>query len=132
MATHGRAMKIKIGSTSVGSVTDWKRSSNTGKDDVTACEDTAKVYLTGLPDDSGSLSVFWVGSDTGQLALEAAYRAGSSVVLHIYPTGATTNPAYQFTGTVRIDSLSTGGGVASAFTAEFTYVGALLYAQIPA
>lgn len=134
MPLHGRAMAIAVGPTptAVGSVTDWKRASSTGKDDVTACGDTAKSFLTGLPDDSGSISCFWDGADDGQEDLEEAYRAGTAIDIHVYPTGETTElEDYEFFGSVMIDSLSTSGSVNSAFSCEFTYAGALLYRIIP-
>lgn len=132
-ATHGRGMAIKAGTDVVGRVTDWDRKSSTSKDDCTACGDTSKQFLTGLPEDGGTIKCWWKGSDAGQMALEAAYRAGTPIDIHVSPTGSwTPTTGHEFFGSVMIDSLSTGGGVNSVFVAEFTYVGALLYRAIPA
>lgn len=129
---HGRSMKIKIGTTAVGSVTDWNRNVTCGDVDVTACEDTTKQFLTDLPEGGGSLKCWWVVADGGQVEIEAALMSGAAVDLHIYPDGVTTpTTGHEFFGSVRISGATIGGGVNSAFAVEFTYKGALVYRAIP-
>ena len=88
--------------------------------------------LTDLPDDGGRMATLWNGADAGQVALQAAYRSGALIPIHVYPTGTkVAGTDKEFFGNVRINGLEIGGGVSSAFTAEFTYKGALEYRTIP-
>lgn len=134
MPTHGRSMVIKEGATptAVASITNWKLTGSCGDVDVTACGDTAKQFLTDLPEHAGTISGFWNGGDAGQVALEAAFASGAAVDLHVYPTGLmVAGTDHEFYGAVRITGYDIGGGVDSAFTFEFSYKGALAYRIIP-
>ena len=127
-------MVIEVGATpsAVGSLTQWNLTGSCGDVDVTACGDLSKQFLTDLPDDGGRMATLWNGADAGQMALQAAYRSGALIPIHVYPTGTkVAGTDKEFFGNVRITGLEIGGGVSSAFTAEFTYKGALEYRTIP-
>jgi len=132
--THGRKMAIEVGATPIGFAlaTDWEDSSSCGKDDVTACGDLKKVFDLQLPEGGGRLKCWWNGDNAGQLALRAAHESGELIDLHIYPKGTkVAGTDKEWFGPVKIDSLQVGGGVNSAFAAEFTYINSLTYRTIP-
>lgn len=134
MPTHGRAMSIAVGPTptAVGSLTEWSRDGSCGDVDVTACGDTAKQFLTDLPEHSGRMAGFWAAADAGQLALEAAFLAGTAIAVHVYPLATkVAGTDKEWYGDVRITNYNVGGGVSSAFTFEFSYKGALTLRTIP-
>lgn len=90
-------------------IAKWKVDAQTDKIDVTAMGDTGKVYVGGLPDQSGDFSGFW--DDATQQTYTAAVD-GLARKFYLYPNIAVTT-TYWF-GTILPDfsaSSDVGGAI---------------------
>lgn len=113
---HGRKGQLYVGlasdtavATPVTFLNQWSINFNTDKQDVTCFGDTNKVYVSGLPDASGSFAGFY---DTDTAQLYTASQDGLARRFYLYPTTADT--ADYWYGTALFDFSATGnvsGGV---------------------
>ena len=100
-ATKGLGTTISIGGTAIGNLTDINGTDmSVETQEVTTLDDTAKDYIPGIFD-GGEVSVsgFFEPGNTGQAAMDTAFRAGTeSTFIITFPTsmGAT----WTFTGYV--------------------------------
>ena len=84
---HGRSGAVTVGATpsAVASVTGFSYEESAEETETTAMGDTAKSYLGGLRDGSGSIDCNWLSSDAGHTALLAGLAAGEEIALNLYP-----------------------------------------------
>ena len=91
---HGRKGQLYVGlasdsavATPVTFLNKWSIDFATDKSDVTCFGDTNKVYVSGLPDASGSFAGFY---DTDTAQLYTAAQDGLARRFYLYPTNADT------------------------------------------
>ena len=123
-AVHGRSGAAKISTDAVAAVTGFSYDESADKAETTAMGDTAKTYLGGLRDGSGSLDCFWQATDAGHDALLAGFAAGTTVTLHLYPEGDSTGKI-DYTGDVVIDSVGLAQTKDDLVTISFSFSGFL-------
>lgn len=92
----------------IANVSKWGLSATTDKIEVTALGDQGKVYVSGLPDASGTFEGFM---DNASAALYAAAQDGLARKFYLYPD-TSLDTSYWF-GTVLPD-FSANGDVAGA------------------
>lgn len=124
-AIHGRAGVVKAGTVALGSVTAWSYEESVDETETTAMGDTAKSYLGGLRDGSGQVDAFWYKTDAGHDALLAAFAAGTTVALHVLPTGLTTTGEIDYNGNVIVKSVSINSSKDDIITVSFQFRGFL-------
>ena len=101
---HGRNGRLYVGIASGGTaepvafLNKWSMNFSTDDVEVTCFGDTNKVYVSGLPDCSGSFAGFY---DTASAQLYTAATDGDARRFYLYPTNATTT-TYWF-GTAIFD-----------------------------
>jgi hypothetical protein len=113
---HGRRGALYMGIASdtataepVAYLNSWSLSFATDNVDVTAFGDTNKVYVSGLPDVTGSYSGWY---DTATAQMYTAAIDGLPRKFYLYPTSAT--PTTYFWGTATFDftvEVGSGDGV---------------------
>ena len=120
MATHhGNEGVVKIGSDTVGEVTEFSVESGIDVADDTVMGDTWKTHLTGQKEWSGSVSCFWdEGDTTGQEAL----TEGASVTLKLCPEGYTTGDKY-LSGTATVTRITLSASKDAVVTRAFQFQG---------
>lgn len=103
MATHhGKNGVVKVGSNSVGEVTDFSIDINTEVADDTQMGDAWNTHLIGQNSWSAQITANWDPADTnGQVAL----AEGASVTLHLWSYGAATG-AKGKTGTATVTKIA--------------------------
>ena len=108
MANHaGSEGTVKVGANAVAEIRSFNVDQSGDTIEDTTMGDSARTYLAGLTNWSGSIDTYWDETDTsGQGALDV----GSSITINWYPEGATSGDTY-FTGT----ALVTSKGLASTF-----------------
>lgn len=102
---HGRRGRLYVGLTSsastaesVANLTGFSIDFSTDDVEVTAFGDSNKVYVSGLPDCSGSFKGFL---DTGTAQLYTAAADGDARKFYLYPT--TSNTGIFWSGTAIFD-----------------------------
>ncbi|HEU4422065.1 MAG TPA: hypothetical protein VFR67_05935 [Pilimelia sp.] len=112
---HGRRGRIYLGiadesatATPLPFIATWSMSFATDKQDVTAMEDSNKVYVAGLPDASGEFSGFF---DDASAQTYTAATDGLPRKFYLYPDRNTATT--YFWGTILPD-MSINGGVDGA------------------
>jgi len=114
----GRDGRLYAGITSAGTaepiafLNSWSVSFATDSIDVTSFGDTGKVYVSGLPDASGSYAGFF---DTATAQFYTAATDGVARKFYLYPAAATTTQ-YWF-GTALFD-FNVDGSVEGAVTIQ--------------
>jgi hypothetical protein len=131
MAAHvGIEGVVKLGANAVALVTGFSADVAHEMIDVTTLTDTSKQIMpAGKYSWNAQCECLWDETDTnGQLALETALTAGTSVTLNLYPEGATTGDKY-LTGTAYVTSMgvSVSEGAAIKRTVAFAGTGALTF-----
>jgi len=118
---HGRSGRLYAGITSSGTaepiafLNSWSVSFSTSDVDVTSFGDTNMVYVSGLPDVSGSFSGFY---DDATAQLYTAATDGVARKFYLYPSTGTTGQ-YWF-GTATFDfAVNTGVGEAVTISGDF-------------
>ena len=119
MATHtGSEGTIKIGSTVLGELRSYTLEQTSDTIEDSSMGDTVRSYKAGLKAWSGSASLFFDETDTGQDAL----IIGTSVALKVYPEGASSGDTYYYG-----DAIITGKNISASFDgmveAEVTFTG---------
>jgi hypothetical protein len=124
---HGKSGRLYAAIASGGSaepiafLNKWTIDFSTDKADVTAFGDTNKVYVSGLPDASGSFGG-WYDDATAQLY--TASQDGVSRKFYLYPSNATTGQYWY--GTALFDfSVSSGVGDAVAVSGNWNAAAAI-------
>lgn len=116
----GRFGRVYLGVTSAAEASElpfvgsWSLNAATDKIEVTAMGDAGKVYVSGLPDQSGDINGFM---DDASTTLYTAALDGLARKFYLYPTVNT--PTLYFFGTVLADcsfSASVDGAVEAAGT----------------
>lgn len=112
---HGRKGRVYLGiadssavATPLPFVANWEINFQTDREEVTAMEDDNKVYVSGLPDASGSFEGFY---DDSSAQTYTAAVDGLARKMYLYPDR--TNSGVYFFGTVLPD-LQISGGVGGA------------------
>ena len=102
MATHhGKLGTVKVGANAVAEIKSFSLDESADTVEDTAMGDTAKSYLVGTVDASGSITCHFDETDTtGQ----GAMTVGASVTLNLYPEGADSGD-YFATMTAIINSV---------------------------
>lgn len=106
---HGRNGRLYANVTSGGTaepiafLNNWSISFATDKSEVTAFGDTTKVYLSGLPDASGSVSGFY---DDATNQMYTAATDGVARKFYLYPSLDT--PGQYWFGTALLDFSADG------------------------
>jgi hypothetical protein len=102
----GRALRLYAGIASdtasaepIAFISKWSSSFETEDFDVTAGGDTNHVYVSGLPDASGTINGFW---DSATAQLYTASQDGLARRFYLYPTTPTATGPYWF-GTALFD-----------------------------
>ena len=99
MTTHtGSEGTVKIGANIVAELRNWSVEEQADTIEDTAMGDTARTYLTGLTQWSGSLDCWWDETDTNG---QGALTIGASVTLNLYPEGDASTDIY-FSGTALV------------------------------
>ena len=127
---HGRRGQLYVGLASdtasaspVTFLNRWSIEFTTDKTDVTAFGDTNKVYVSGLPDASGSFAGFY---DTATVQLYTASQDGLARKFYLYPD--TTDSDYWF-GTALFD-FSAEGAVDGAVSISGNFSAASAVTQV--
>lgn len=94
---------------------NWSLNQVTDKAEVTAMEDTNKVYVAGLPDASGDFDGFY---DDATVQTYTAAVDGLPRKFYLYPS--VLNTAQYWYGTILPD-FSVNGGVAGAVAVKATW-----------
>jgi hypothetical protein len=118
MATHhGKDGTVKVGANTVAEIMSWSLDESADTVEDTAMGDSAKSYIVGTTDASGSMECHWDETDTtGQGAL----TVGSSVTINLYPEGADTGDTYA-TGTALINSVGVSVDMGSIVSRSFGF-----------
>ena len=104
MATpiHGRKGRLYVGIASdgadaspVANLSKWSLDFSTDDVEVTVFGDTNKVYVSGLPDASGSFSGFY---DSASAQLYTSATDGLARKFYLYPSNGTTSIYWSGTG----------------------------------
>lgn len=129
---HGRRGRLYVGLASdtalaspVAFLNQWSIDFATDKTDVTCFGDSNKVYVSGLPDASGSFAGFY---DTSTEQLYAASQDGLARKFYLYPD---TSDGDYFFGTGLYD-FSAAGGVSEAVSVSGNWAAASLIQKISA
>jgi hypothetical protein len=128
---HGRNSQVWINITSAGAVAPMafaktnSLSASTDKVDVTAFTDTAKVYVAGLPDSSGTID-FWFDDATAQTYTAAV--DGVARKLYFYPDFVSSPGVYWF-GTAFLD-FSVSSAVDGAIDGSCSWNAATPFAKV--
>ena len=94
MANHlGREGLVKISSTTIGELRNYSLSHSSDVVEDSVIGDTYRTRLATMKTFSVSGDLYWDETDAGQLLI----TIGSSVVLNLYPEGATAGDVY-YTG----------------------------------
>lgn len=127
---HGRRGRLYVGLASdsaaaqpVAFLNSWSVEFAVDKVDVTAFGDTNKIYVSGLPDASGSFSGFY---DTETAQLYAASQDGLARKFYLYPDTADGDYWY---GTALFD-FSVSGSVSDAVTVSGSWNAASAITQV--
>jgi len=92
MATHhGKDGTCKVGSNTVAEIKSWSLDESADTVEDTAMGDSAKTYIVGTTDASGTITCHWDETDSSG---QGAMTVGSSVTLNLYPEGADTGDTY--------------------------------------
>lgn len=112
---HGRKGRVYLGvadssavATPLPFIANWTLNFATDREEVTAMEDDNKVYVSGLPDASGSFEGFY---DDASAQTYTAAVDGLPRKFYLYPDR--TNSAVYFFGTILAD-MQVNGGVGGA------------------
>ena len=106
MATHaGSEGVVKIGTDTVAEVKSYSIEETADTIETSSLGTVARTFRTSLTGWSGSLDVFWDGSDT---AGQGALSVGNSVALKVYPEGNATGDVY-YEGTALVTGVSRTG-----------------------
>lgn len=97
---------------------EWSMNFTVDRAEVTAMEDSNKVYVAGLPDAQGDFSGFY---DDSTVQTYTAATDGIARKIYIYPN--TSNTGQYWFGTVLPD-FSVNGGVAGAVQVKATWAAA--------
>lgn len=116
--THGKGGSIDIGANLLGETVSWTIDENIDVADQTAQGDTAKTYLTGIADWSGSAECLFDKADTAQ----AAATLGSTATTHFHPEGQTTGDA-DWNGTALITAVSLSAPMGDVVKISYTFQG---------
>jgi len=119
MATHtGSEGLIHIGTDLLGELKSWSLSESAGTIETTTLSDSAKTFVAGTTEWSGSCDCFLDEGDAGQTSL----TAGASVTIKFYFEGADTGDKY-YTGTCLVESLERSGAGEDMVNASFSFKG---------
>jgi hypothetical protein len=101
---YGEVLYDPLGVTPVVvvSLSKWKASFKTNKQDVTCFGDANKVYVPGLKDVSGTVSGFWNSDPTASPILFAATDAEVPGMLKLVPNN--TETAFHWSGLAYLDA----------------------------
>ena len=104
----------------------WSISFATAKTDVTSMGDNNKVYVSELPDASGSFSGFFdnLSNQSYNMASDGLAR-----YFYLYPDATGGNTSTYFFGTI-LGDYAVDGGVGSAVTLKATWAAASLIAKV--
>ncbi len=122
---HGQKGRVYLSTSGAGNaalviaLTSWSLDMPTDRVEVTAFEDTNKVYVQGKKDISGEFSGFW--DDTDDALFDAA-ESTTAVKCYLYPSADA--PSKYFYGTAWVDaSIETGVDAAVAISGSFQAAG---------
>ncbi|MBM4117832.1 hypothetical protein FJ251_08825 [bacterium] len=116
---HGKEGVIRIGAQAVGEVTGWDYEESVELADATAAGATAKSYMAGIPDGSGTMTFRHSPAPTAD-AGQALLDAGASVALELYPAGnVATRVKYTGTAIVKNVKRSADTSKVGEFSAQF-------------
>jgi len=119
MATHiGNEGSVAIGANTVAEVESWSITFTSTNTEKAAIGDTYVSRIAGLKDCSGTITCFWDETDSnGQESL----TEGATVVLNLYPEGATSGDLY-YTGNAIVDEVTVDvGGPNEIIKRTFTF-----------
>ena len=129
---HGRRGRLYAGIASdtataepIVFLSSWSIDFTVDKVDVTAFGDTNKVYVSGLPDASGSFGGFY---DTATAGMYSASQDGLARRFYLYPD---ISDGDYFYGTALFD-FSVSGGVSDAVTASGSWNAASAITKVSA
>lgn len=119
MATHAAGSEgvVKITTNTIAEVTEWSYDETCDTIDDSQLSDTAKSYLAGQKDSSGTVDCHWDETDTNG---QEAMLVGASVTLNLYPEGATAGDKY-YSGSVIITGISVSGRMNDTVRRRFTF-----------
>lgn len=122
---HGQKGRVYLSTSGAGNaalviaLTSWSLDMPTDRVEVTAFEDTNKVYVQGKKDISGEFSGFW--DDTDDALFDAA-ESTTAVKCYLYPSADASSK--YFYGTAWVDaSIETGVDAAVAISGSFQAAG---------
>jgi hypothetical protein len=127
---HGRKGRIYLAIASGGTAeplpffAKWTINHTTDKAEVTAMGDDNKIYVSGMPDATGSFSGFY---DDATAQTYTAAIDGIARKFYLYPS-TLTNTQYWF-GTILVD-MTAGGGVDGPVTVEANWNAASTVSKI--
>lgn len=110
----GYAGNIKVGTNTIGEISEWSLDVNADIVDISAFGDGWKKKTATQKDWSGSCNGRLDPNDTGQNAL----TIGSDVTLELYVNGSN-----YYSGNAVVESISYGAAVADVITVTFNFTG---------
>lgn len=110
----GYAGNIKVGTNTIGEISEWSLDVNADIVDTSAFGDEWKKKTATQKDWSGSCNGRLDPSDAGQNAL----TIGSDVTLELY-----VNDSNYYSGNAVVESISYGAAVADVITVTFNFTG---------
>jgi hypothetical protein len=128
---HGQRGRVYLSTSGAGTavqavaLSSWSLDMPTDRVEVTAFEDTNKVYVQGKKDISGEFSGFW--DDTDDALFDAA-DSTTPVKLYLYPSADAATR--YFYGTAWVDS-SIEVGVDGAVTVSGSFQAATAWGRMP-
>lgn len=118
---HGQRGRLYVNITSGGTaepiafLNSWSMNFNTDTQEVTAFEDTTKVYVAGKPDASGTFGGWY---DTATAQTYTAATDGVARKFYLYPDNSSTSQYWFGTGIFDF-SVKGGTGEAVSITGNF-------------
>ena len=119
MATHaGSEGTIKIGSNTLGEIKSFSIEETAEVIEKTKMGDSSRSYLLGLTQFTGTATVNFDETDSGQTAA----TVGSSITLEVYPEGDASGDTY-FSGTAFVTGLTVNSSFDGIVESELSFQG---------
>lgn len=130
MAIAGYGGQAKIGSSAIAQVKQWELPLAADLYDTSVLGNQWKQYISGLLGSDAKIDVFFDLTDTnGQVAIQTAFLAGTSVTLNLLTSNANSAVVHTYSGTAFIKSIDIKDPVNAPEEASLTltFSGAISY-----
>lgn len=131
MAVAGYGGEVKISTAVVAQVKQWELPLAADLYDTSVMGSQWKQYIAGLLGSDAKIDVFFDLTDTtGQVAIQTAFLAGTSVSLSLLTSNANSATQHTYSGTAFVKGIDIKDPVNAAEEASLTltFTGAITYA----